>query len=185
MFFSHAGRQLNVFFVVYINNFTKISILKLMKIILLTLVVSSLLLVSCTRSGAGKCTETNVSTASRSSHNRGLDCATCHRSGQSGRGCFTVCGSSFQKDTVTPMQNAVMVLFSKDENGIIIGASKPIPLDKSGNFYTTESTSFAGKYPAIIQNGDTSIMLEPLTNNASCNKCHATNGYQKPIYSQY
>ena len=156
-----------------------------MKIAFLTLTVFSLFLVSCERSGTGKCTETNISTAARASHNRGDDCASCHTSGQQGRGCFSVCGSAYKNDKKTPMQNAVMVLFSKDDNGNITGVSKEIPIDKSGNFYTTETTSFAGKYPAIISNGDTSMMGGALTNNASCNKCHATNGSQEPIYSQY
>lgn len=143
------------------------------------------LFTSCEREGSGNCTETNISTANRSSHNRGDDCTTCHKSGNEGRGCFSICGSAFKSDKITPMQNAVMVLFSKDENGIIIDASKAIPIDKSGNFYTTETISFAGKYPAIICNGDTTFMNSSLTNNASCNKCHATNGSQEPIYSQY
>jgi hypothetical protein len=145
----------------------------------------SFLFISCEREGSGKCTETNISTSNRSSHNRGEDCTTCHKSGNQGRGCFSICGSAFKSDKITPIQNAVMVLFSKDENGNITDASKAIPIDKSGNFYTTETISFAGKYPAIISNGDTSMMHGALTNNASCNKCHATNGSKEPIYSQY
>ena len=156
-----------------------------MKIPFLILALFSFLFISCERQGSGKCTETNISTASRSSHHRGDDCTTCHKSGDEGRGCFSICGSAFKSDKITPIQNAVMVLFSKDANGNIIDASKAIPIDKSGNFYTTETISFAGKYPAIISNGDTSIMGGALTNNASCNKCHATNGAQDPIYSQY
>jgi hypothetical protein len=145
----------------------------------------SFLFISCEREGSGKCTETNISTSNRSSHNRGEDCTTCHKSGNQGRGCFSICGSAFKSDKITPIQNAVMVLFSKDENGNITDASKAIPIDKSGNFYTTETISFAGKYPAIISNGDTSMMGGALTSSASCNKCHSTNGTQEPIYSQY
>ena len=159
-----------------------------MKIALLTLSSLSLLFLSCEREGSGKCTETNISTAARSSHNRGEDCSSCHTSGKKGRGCFTVCGSAFQKDQKTPMQNAVMVLFTRENDlpdGQITSVSKPIPFDKSGNFYTTETISFANKYPAIISGKDTSMMSGALTNNASCNKCHATNGSQDPIYSQY
>ena len=145
----------------------------------------SFLFISCEREGSGKCTETNISTSNRSSHNRGDDCTTCHKFGNQGRGCFSICGSAFKSDKITPIQNAVMVLFSKDANGNIIDASKAIPIDKSGNFYSTETISFAGKFPAIICNGDTSMMHGALTNNTSCNKCHATNGSQEPIYSQY
>lgn len=156
-----------------------------MKIPFFTFALFSFLLMSCEREGSGNCTETNISTSNRSSHNRGEDCTTCHKSGDEGRGCFSICGSAFKNDKITPIQNAVMVLFSKDENGNITDASKAIPIDKSGNFYTTETISFSGKYPAIISNGDTSMMGGALTNNASCNKCHATNGSQEVIYSQY
>ena len=156
-----------------------------MKIALLSLTIISLYLTSCQRSGTGKCTETNLSTAARASHHRGEDCFKCHTSGRDGRGCFTIAGSAFKSDKTTPMQNAVMVLFTKDDNGKITDVSKAIPLDKSGNFYTTETISFTGKYPAIICNGDTSEMSGSLTNNASCNKCHACKGSQEPIYSQY
>ncbi len=156
-----------------------------MKIPFLFFALLSFSFTSCEREGSGSCTETNISTANRSSHNRGEDCTTCHKSGDEGRGCFSICGSAFKSDKITPIQNAVMVLFSKDANGNIIDASKAIPIDKSGNFYTTETISFAGKHPAIITNGDTSMMKAPLTNNASCNKCHATNGAQNPIYSKY
>jgi len=156
-----------------------------MKIPFLAFALLSFLFISCEREGSGNCTETNISTANRSSHNRGKDCAACHSSGERGNGCFSICGSAFKSDKVTPMQNAVMVLFTKDDNGKITDVSKAIPLDKSGNFYTTETNSFTGKYPAIICNGDTTEMSGSLTNNASCNKCHATNGSQEPIYSQY
>ena len=156
-----------------------------MKIPFFTFALFSFLLMSCEREGSGNCTETNISTSNRSSHNRGEDCTTCHKSGDEGRGCFSICGSAFKNDKITPIQNAVMVLFSKDENGNITASSKAIPIDKSGNFYTTETISFSGKYPAIISNGDTSIMGGALTNNASCNKCHANNGSQEVIYSQH
>jgi hypothetical protein len=153
------------------------------KITFISLSCFSLFLFSCSRDGSGKCTETNISTVSRSSHNAGKDCASCHSGGNPGRGCFSICGTAFQKDKSSPMQNAVMVLFSKDENGKITDVSKPIPLDKSGNFYTTETISFANKYPAIISGKDTTMMGGSLTNTASCNSCHKENGTQEPIYS--
>lgn len=156
-----------------------------MKIALLTLAVLSFLFTSCKRVGSGNCAETNISTANRSSHNKGKDCASCHSSGERGNGCFSICGSAFKSDKTTPIQNAVMVLFSKDENGKITGTSKAIPVDKSGNFYTTETISFSGKYPAIISNGDTSMMGGALTSSASCNACHSKFSSQEPIYSQY
>ena len=159
-----------------------------MKIHFLNLALFSFLFISCELEGSGNCTETNISSANRSSHNRGEDCTKCHSSGNDGNGCFSICGSAFKSDKITPIQNAVMVLFTRENDlpkGKITNVSKPIPFDKSGNFYTTETISFAGKFPAIISNGDTSMMYGALTNNASCNKCHATNGSKEPIYSHY
>ncbi len=160
-----------------------------MKIAFLTLTVFSIILTSCERSGSGKCTETNISTAARASHNRGEDCSSCHTSGGQGRGCFQICGSAFESNKSTPMQNAVMVLFTRNKNGDIkdslgnfIGVSKPISLDKTGNFYTTESTNFLDKSPAIIHKGDTIIMGGTLS-SGNCNSCHSTKGSQEPIYS--
>ena len=159
-----------------------------MKTPILIFALLSFLFISCEREGSGNCTETNISTANRSSHNRGEDCTKCHSSGNDGNGCFSICGSAFKSDKITPIQNAVMVLFTRENDlpkGKITNVSKPIPFDKSGNFYTTETISFAGKYPAIISNGDTSMMGSALTSSASCNKCHANNGSQEAIYSQY
>lgn len=157
----------------------------LMKHAFLTLSLLGLFMTSCEREGSGKCTETNISTVTRSSHNVGKDCATCHTSGMDGRGCFTVAGTAYKKDKTTPIQNAVVMLFSRDENWNIINPEKAIKLvcDKSGNFYSTESISFAGKYPAVISNGDTTFMGGALANNASCNSCHKTGGMQDPVYS--
>lgn len=148
---------------------------KLMKTALLVLFTLGLGLGSCKHRGSGNCSETNISTVSRSSHHFGNDCARCHTSGNSGNGCFTVAGTALDTNKYSPLHNAVIVLFSRDDNGVITGVSNPIKCDKSGNFYTTESISFAGKYPAIIHNGDTSFMSSPLTNTASCNKCHSKN----------
>ena len=160
-----------------------------MKTPILIFALLSFLFISCEREGSGNCTETNISTANRSSHNRGEDCTKCHSSGNDGNGCFSICGSAFKSDKITPMQNAVMVLFTRENDlpdGKITNVSKPIPFDKSGNFYTTDKKiSFAGKYPAIISNGDTSMMGGALTSSASCNACHSKFSSQEPIYSQH
>jgi len=78
-----------------------------------------------------------------------------------------------------------MVLFNRDpyDWSKIIGEVKRIPIDKSGNFYTTESVDFVGKYPAIItKNGDT-ISMSGSIESGSCNTCHSTKkGITQPIY---
>jgi hypothetical protein len=155
-----------------------------------TLIISTILLsffiFSCEREGSGKCTETNISTATRSSHNAGENCAKCHTQGEDGRGCFTVCGTAFKNDRTTPMSDAVLLLLTRNENYKITGVKREIKGDKSGNFYTTESTDFVGTYPAIVsKSGDTTFMGSSLDATASCNSCHnAKNGTQAVVYGK-
>jgi hypothetical protein len=152
----------------------------------LVTLISSFFFFSCERSGSGKCTETNISTATRSSHNAGENCAKCHTQGEEGRGCFTVCGTAYKNDRSTPMADAVLLLLTRDSSYNITGVKREIKGDKSGNFYTTESTDFVGTYPAIIsKNGDTTFMGSSLTTTASCNSCHsAKNGTQSVVYGK-
>jgi hypothetical protein len=153
---------------------------------LFSVAILSTALFSCEREGSGKCDETNISTASRASHNAGETCTKCHTSGEEGNGCFTIAGTAYKKDKSTPLTDAVMVLFNRDANDWtkITGEAKRLPIDKSGNFYTTESVDFVGKYPAIItKNGDTIAMGGALSSSASCNSCHSSkNGTTAPIY---
>ena len=152
----------------------------------LATLISSFFFFSCERSGSGKCTETNISTATRSSHNAGENCAKCHTQGEEGRGCFTVCGTAYKNDRSTPMADAVLLLLTRDSSYNITGVKREIKGDKSGNFYTTESTDFVGTYPAIIsKNGDTTFMGGKLEGTASCNSCHSTkNGTQSVVYGK-
>jgi hypothetical protein len=154
-------------------------------LIILT-IIFSFFLFSCEREGSGKCTETNISTAKRSSHNAGENCAKCHTNGEEGRGCFTVCGTAFKNDRSTPMADAILLLLTKNEKDSIMGVRAKIMGDKSGNFYTTESTDFVGTYPAIVsRNGDTTFMNSSLDATASCNSCHNTrNKYPNIIYGK-
>ncbi len=153
---------------------------------LFSLAILSTVLFSCEREGSGKCEETNISTATRASHNAGETCTKCHTTGEDGNGCFTIAGTAYKKDKSTPLTDAVMVLFNRDANDWtkITGEVERLPIDKSGNFYTTESVDFVGKYPAIItKNGDTISMVGKLSSSASCNSCHSSkNGTTTPIY---
>ena len=159
--------------------------MKIIKI-LFSSAILSIAFISCEREGSGKCDETNISTPTRASHNRGENCTRCHTLGEDGNGCFNLAGTAYKKDKSTPLTDAVMVLFNRDENDWtkIMGEIKRIPIDKSGNFYTTESVDFVGKYPAIItKSGDTISMSSPLSSTGSCNSCHSNKkGTTQPIY---
>ena len=77
--------------------------------------ILSIALISCEREGSGKCEETNISTATRASHNAGETCTKCHSLGEDGNGCFTIAGTAYKKDKSTPLTDAVMVLFNREE----------------------------------------------------------------------
>ncbi len=154
--------------------------------VILSFTFLSITLLSCEREGSGRCEETNISTKTRASHNSGETCTKCHSLGEDGNGCFTIAGTAYKKDKSTPLTDAVMVLFNRDVNdwAKITGEVKRIPIDKTGNFYTTESVDFVGKYPAIItKSGDTISMNSSLAYTGSCNSCHSNkNGITQPIY---
>ncbi|MEM7162294.1 MAG: hypothetical protein AAF487_07610 [Bacteroidota bacterium] len=103
------------------------------------------------------------------SHNKGLNCMTCHYSeGQAVEGIYSLAGSAFGNT-----QNADVELYASSS------ASEPfhiIEIDQFGNFYTTEPIEFGdGLFVAVrAENGDISFMQDPIM-NGQCNLCHGTN----------
>lgn len=150
---------------------------------LFSVAILSTALFSCERDGSGKCEETNISTTSRASHNAGEMCTKCHTQGRDGRGCFYISGSVFQNDSRT-ISNAVLVLFNNVKPEInsknqYVGEGEifRLPIDKTGNFYSTEFKESIGKYAAIIfkKNNklDTLLMSNmEIDSYTSCNSCH-------------
>lgn len=122
---------------------------------------------SCKKNGS--CKQKNVSTNSEDSHNSGNNCMQCHTSGGTGEGCFNTAGSTFS-NTGIPLSTGEVKFYTEPNGG---GTLKyTFKIDKSGNFYTTESISIIGLYPAVTgPNGTTKYMGSSISNGA-CNSCH-------------
>lgn len=105
------------------------------------------------------------------SHNMGLNCMSCHRSGGDGKGYFMVAGTTFKSDQKTTAPNGTIELFTEPQGAGTKVAT--IGVDALGNFYTTNTYDFgAGVYAAYTPaDGETRYMTDKTTTGA-CNSCH-------------
>jgi len=139
--------------------------------IILIAILAIVAIQSCERESSEKgCGETNISKAgSDESHNKNQNCMSCHTSGGTGEGCFSVAGTAY-KSNKTSYANAGSVKFYSAPNGE--GTLKhTIAIDALGNFHTTESIDLTGLYPAITLGGSEHYM-STAPGNGSCNSCH-------------
>lgn len=105
------------------------------------------------------------------SHNLGQNCMSCHVSGGSGEGWFTVAGSMYDNSQTNPYPNG-SVKVTTEPNGL--GTTvQTIEIDSKGNFYTTETIDFgSGLYVGVFgTNGEQKFMSSKIT-NGNCNSCH-------------
>lgn len=117
------------------------------------------------------CTVTNISSfASNESHNNGMNCMSCHTSGGSGKGCFSVAGSVYASDLSTTQADVKIQLYT-GVNGT--GDLKyTIEGDAKGNFHSTDDILYDGLFPTITHtNGNMKHMPSALT-SGKCNSCH-------------
>lgn len=120
----------------------------------------------------GNCDEDKVSAANDDdSHNNGQNCMSCHVSGGKGEGCFNAAGSVYDSLQQNPHTGGYITLYT-GPNGTGTIAAK-IPVDKNGNFYTTNQINFGtGLYPAATSaNGKTKYMGTSIP-SGQCNSCH-------------
>jgi cytochrome c553 len=140
------------------------------------LVFSLVLAVSCEKENENENeggNETKTSTANSSeSHNMGQNCMNCHKQGGQGEGWFTVAGTVYDTSTTKVYPGATIKLFT-GPNGT--GTLKyTLPVDKLGNFYTTNSVDFiSGLYPAVTGSNATRYMSSTIS-NGQCNSCHGS-----------
>lgn len=115
--------------------------------------------------------ETKMSSYSSSeSHNMGKNCMGCHVSGGQGEGWFTVGGTVYKNNSNSTYPGATLKLYSGPNGSGNLVAT--IPVDKLGNFYTTQSINFgSGLYPVVIGNNGQREMDSPIS-SGQCNKCH-------------
>lgn len=106
------------------------------------------------------------------SHNTGKNCMSCHASGESGTGWFTVSGTVYDSTQLKIYPNALVSLYTGVEGTGSFVAN--VQVDAKGNFYTTESIDFAlGLYPRI--EGETSVQyMQSKITTGACNSCHVS-----------
>lgn len=125
-----------------------------------------ILTVSCNKNKS----ETKISSTSESSHNMGQNCMSCHVKGGKGEGWFQVAGTVYGTSGNATNPNSTIHLYSAPNGG---GTLKyTLLVDKSGNFYTTETIDFgSGLYPSVAGKTATAHMSSS-TSSGQCNSCH-------------
>jgi hypothetical protein len=104
------------------------------------------------------------------SHHTGDNCMQCHKEGGEGEGWFTVAGTVYYADLITPYPNAVVYL------GQGPMSSGPwlmsIEVDSKGNFYTTEDIDWVAV--GLISIADDTLASASMwyPTNGACNSCH-------------
>jgi len=142
--------------------------LKLRTSLVLVFSLLMIVLLSCGKEGEN---EQKVSANGTSrSHHTGQDCMSCHSSGGSGEGWFTIAGSVYDNAKISAYANTTVNL-STGINGT--GTLKyTIWGDASGNFYTTENIDFgSGLYVSVKGTAAPKYMTAAIT-NGKCNSCH-------------
>ena len=104
------------------------------------------------------------------SHHTGQDCMSCHSSGGSGDGWFSVAGTAYDVAKINTYPNTTVKLYTAI-NGT--GTLKyTVQGDALGNFYTTENIDFGtGLYVSVQGTGAPKHMTTPIT-IGKCNSCH-------------
>lgn len=136
---------------------------------LIIVLFSLVFLTACENENETKISKNNTA----ESHNNGQNCMSCHVSGGSGEGRFTIAGSVYNNTKNTAYPNGTVKLFTQaNGSGTIV---KTIETDSKGNFYTTESVSFSdGLYVGVYgTNGEQKFMTSKISNGA-CNSCHGS-----------
>ncbi len=110
-----------------------------------------------------------------SSHNKGLNCVSCHNpTGPASKFPWKIAGTIYTSAAGTSAAVNLVVKFYTGPNGT--GTLKYILNgDKSGNLYTTGPVDFTvGLYPAVVGATSTKYMSSSIsTTPTSCNSCHS------------
>lgn len=115
----------------------------------------------------------------------GIDCMQCHGPGGAANIEFSVAGTMYGSDGVTPDPGGAWVLVQPGGTGPVTG----IKTDKGGNFYWGPGEG----EPALTLPAATCITASPTLNlmddqvqagQGGCNSCHSAGGGQGPIMLQ-
>jgi hypothetical protein len=121
----------------------------------------------------GDCSVSNISSnGSDDSHNFGQNCLTCHKSGGEGKGCFNAAGSVYNTALSAHLSSGTVKFYTQPNGG---GTLKyTVAIDSKGNFYTTESNTYTGLYPAITGPNGTTNYMSTTIGSGACNSCHGS-----------
>lgn len=111
----------------------------------------------------------NGDTSSHVDSRRGTNCLGCHKVGLFSP-VFTVAGTVFKTSNLTQVQPNIQVEFYSNA----AGTGNPvevIEVDANGNFYTTETLTLTGLFPAVRSSTEKRMM--PIDfQSGQCNDCH-------------
>ena len=131
---------------------------------------------SCKKDEIGKKTENQENESkisshnSMESHNNGLDCVSCHKSGGTGEGWFNVAGSVYDSTKTKFLANSTVKLYTQANGGGTLKST--IEVDGKGNFYSTANIDFSnGLYPVVSGATSSNYMSTAIT-TGNCNSCH-------------
>jgi len=115
--------------------------------------------------------ETKISSYnSTESHNAGQNCMSCHTSGGSGEGWFTVAGTIYDSTKAVTYPNATVGLYTGPEGtGSLI---MEIEVDGLGNFYTTESIDFGTGLYTLVEGSLVTKHMNSKLSTGQCSTCH-------------
>ncbi|MBC8214883.1 MAG: hypothetical protein H8E71_09645 [Candidatus Marinimicrobia bacterium] len=101
------------------------------------------------------------------SHKTGQNCMDCHTVDGSGEGQFSIAGTIYHEDQITPYENVTVKLYSQADIVEII-----LEVDANGNFYTNEIVDWGdGLFPSVLGETEEQKMIQSV-NNGACNECH-------------
>ncbi len=124
--------------------------------------------VSCEKVGGEN--STLISTSSSRSHYEGRNCMDCHVRGEGGSGWFTVAGTVYDSTGRNIYNNATVYLCSgPNGTGTIL---YKIPVDASGNYYTTENVNYTGGLYTAVKGATSTIYMAGKITDGECSRCH-------------
>jgi len=103
------------------------------------------------------------------SHNAGQNCMSCHVSGKQGEGWFSIAGTVYDNNNST-YPNATVKLFTGPDGSGSLKAT--IPVDKKGNFYTTQNMDFGSGLYVLVEGSNSKSSMSSSISTGQCNKCH-------------
>ena len=147
--------------------------MKIPGIISIIIAVMIFSLSGCKKNSGSNLTATSAHNSSAGKKMSGV-CQSCHISGGSGPGWWTVAGTVYTQDLSAVAPNGTIYFYSgPDGTGTIVAT---IEVGADGNFYTSNSILPAeGTFPQIKGTSGNVQNMPQLCLSGNCNSCHGVN----------